>query len=283
MRFTWWPGTRASPRPWPKGAAWTPPEAGRRAGPRHTGEGQAAYPWPDPARRPGGPAHAGQRAADHDPADHQGHDCERVPSSTLTSTVSTLACPPGAIGTRPSTTGAANTPATRTGMVPARCTSTRSRGSGPCCALGSARIGASRRTSCRSISASSSSCTTHAVAAKLCLARSSPPWSYDPDQHPGSQQESTASSRCCQRLGHDATLLQCRKHGRRLAGAHRVKIAHEGGTSLKQFRSTSLILATASAARQTAQTPCSTRVDASEWQCPPPLLRRPAYVPSSCI
>ena len=49
--------------------------------------------------------------------------------------------------------------------------------------------------SCRSISASSSSCTTHAVAAKLCLARSSPPWSYDPDQHPGSQQESTASSR----------------------------------------------------------------------------------------
>jgi hypothetical protein len=34
-----------------------------------------------------------------------------------------------------------------------------------------------------------------AVAAKLCLARSSPPWSYDPDQHPGSQQESTASSR----------------------------------------------------------------------------------------
>src|SRR3954453_18464976 len=73
MRFTWWPGTRASPRPWPKGAAWTPPEAGRCAGPRHAGEGQAAYPWPDPARRSGGPAPAGQRAADHDPADHRGH------------------------------------------------------------------------------------------------------------------------------------------------------------------------------------------------------------------
>src|SRR4051812_36597874 len=54
MRFTWWPGTRASLRPWPKGAARTPPEAGRRAGPRHAGEGHATHPRPDPARRPGG-------------------------------------------------------------------------------------------------------------------------------------------------------------------------------------------------------------------------------------
>src|SRR5689334_21011126 len=103
---------------------------------------------------------------------------------------STPACLPGAISTRRSATGAASTPATRTGMASARCTSTPSRGSGPCCARGCARIGASRKTSCRSISASSSSCTMHAVAAKPCLARSSPPWSHNsPDHHPGSQQE----------------------------------------------------------------------------------------------
>src|SRR3954462_13734776 len=50
-------------------------------------------------------------------------------------------------------------------------------GSGPCCAPGSARTGVSRKTSCRSISASSRSCTTHAVAAKPCSARSLRPWS----------------------------------------------------------------------------------------------------------
>ena len=38
-RSTWWPGTRASPRPWPKGADRTPSQAGRRAGPGHAGEG----------------------------------------------------------------------------------------------------------------------------------------------------------------------------------------------------------------------------------------------------
>ena len=86
--------------------------------------------------------------------------------------------------TKRSATGAANTPATRTGMASARCTSTPWRGSGPCCAPGCARTGASRRRSCRSISASSSSCTTHAVAAKPCSARSSPPWSHEPDPTP---------------------------------------------------------------------------------------------------
>src|SRR5215207_3431052 len=74
-------------------------------------------------------------------------------------------------------------------MASARCTSTPSRVSGPCCAPGSARIAVSRRKSCRTTSASSNMCTTHAVAAKPCSARSSPPWSYDPAQHPGSQQE----------------------------------------------------------------------------------------------
>ena len=37
------------------------PQAGRSAGPGHAGEGQATYPWPDPARGSGAPAHAGQR------------------------------------------------------------------------------------------------------------------------------------------------------------------------------------------------------------------------------
>src|SRR5215212_4984635 len=41
MRFTWWPGTRANPRPWPKGAVRAPSQAGRRARPGHAGEGQA--------------------------------------------------------------------------------------------------------------------------------------------------------------------------------------------------------------------------------------------------
>ena len=69
-RSTSWPGTRVSPPLLSKGAARMPPQAGRRAGPGHAGEGQASHPRPDPARRPSGPAHVGQRAADHDPADH---------------------------------------------------------------------------------------------------------------------------------------------------------------------------------------------------------------------
>src|SRR5215207_11707642 len=61
---------------------------------------------------------------------------------------------------------------------------TPSRASGRCCAPGCARTAASRKTSCRSISASSSSCTTHADAAKPCSEPSSPPWSHDPTSTP---------------------------------------------------------------------------------------------------
>src|SRR5215210_2353879 len=61
----------------------------------------------------------------------------------------------------------------------ARSTSTRWKGPGRCCAPGCARTGASRRTSCRSISASSSSCTTPAVAAEPCSAPSPRLWSGD--------------------------------------------------------------------------------------------------------
>src|SRR3712207_4856391 len=43
-RSTSWPGTRANPRRWPKGAARTAPQAGGSAGPRHAGEGQATDP-----------------------------------------------------------------------------------------------------------------------------------------------------------------------------------------------------------------------------------------------
>ena len=106
-RSTSWPGTRANPRRWQKGAARAPPQAGGSAGTRHAGEGQAADPRPDPARRAGGAAHAGQCAAEDDPADHRGRRRQGHPSSTPTSTTSTPACRPGAIGTRRSATVAA--------------------------------------------------------------------------------------------------------------------------------------------------------------------------------
>src|SRR4051794_16876259 len=48
-----WPATRASPRLSLKGAARTSSQAGRCTGPGHAGDGQAAHPRPDPARRPG--------------------------------------------------------------------------------------------------------------------------------------------------------------------------------------------------------------------------------------
>src|SRR3954449_5982390 len=102
---------------------------------------------------------------------------------------STPAWRAGAISTRRSAMPGVSMPATRMATASARCTSTPSRASGPCGAPGSARTAVSRKTSCRSISASSNSCTTHAVAAKPYLAPSSPPWSYDSDQHPASQQE----------------------------------------------------------------------------------------------
>src|SRR5215212_2858388 len=72
-------GTRANPRRWPRGAARTPPQAGGSAGTRHAGEGQAADPGPDAARRAGDAAHAGQRAAEDDPADHRGRRGQRYP------------------------------------------------------------------------------------------------------------------------------------------------------------------------------------------------------------
>jgi hypothetical protein len=56
---------------------------------------------------------------------------------------------------------------------------------GPSCV----RTVASRRTSCRSTSASSSSCITHAVAARLCSAPLSALSSHEPVHHPGSQHE----------------------------------------------------------------------------------------------
>src|SRR3954451_21377787 len=68
-----WPGTRASRRLSPKGATGTASPAGGSAGPRHAGEGQAACPRPDPARRAGGAADAGQCPAEDDRADHRGH------------------------------------------------------------------------------------------------------------------------------------------------------------------------------------------------------------------
>ncbi len=70
-----WPGIRDSRRLLPNGAARAPSQAGRRARPRHAGEEQAADPWPDPARRASGDAHAGQRAAGHDRADHHCRGC----------------------------------------------------------------------------------------------------------------------------------------------------------------------------------------------------------------
>ncbi len=56
-----WPARRAE---LPKVSTAKPLERQRRA--RHAGQGQAAHPRPDPARRTGHPAHAGQRAANHD-------------------------------------------------------------------------------------------------------------------------------------------------------------------------------------------------------------------------
>src|SRR3954466_4747443 len=94
----------------------------------------------------------------------------RALASTPTSTTSTPACRPWAISTKLSVMHMASTRATRMATASARSTSTRWRGRGPCCALGSVRTGASHKRSCRCISASSSSCTTPGVAAKLSLA-----------------------------------------------------------------------------------------------------------------
>src|SRR4051794_23832097 len=60
-----------------------------------------------------------------------------------------------------------------TGTGSARYTSTRWRGSGPCCGLGSDRIGGCRRRNCRCTWGSSSSCTTSGGGARPSLE----PWS----------------------------------------------------------------------------------------------------------
>src|SRR4051795_10933115 len=83
-----------------------------------------------------------------------------TPSSTPTSTTSTPGWKSGGTGTKPCVTPGASTRATRTATASARCTSTRWRASGPCCAPGSGPTAASRRRSCRSTSPSSGSCTT---------------------------------------------------------------------------------------------------------------------------
>src|SRR4051812_30075484 len=95
------------------------------------------------------------------------------------STISTPVCRPGAIGTRRCATVAGSTRAMRMAMVSAKSTSTRWRGRGPCYAPGCGHTGASRRRSCRCISASSSSCTMPDAEAKLSLAPSSRLWSCD--------------------------------------------------------------------------------------------------------
>ena len=91
-------------------------------------------------------------------------------ASILTSIASTPGFLVSVIATRPSVMVEANTPGTRTATGSARSTSTPSRASGRCCAPGCGRIAVSRRRSCRSISASSSSFTTPADGERLCSA-----------------------------------------------------------------------------------------------------------------
>src|SRR4051812_45195015 len=97
---------------------------------------------------------------------------------------STPAWRTGAISTRRSAMPGVSMPATRTGMGSVRCTSPPWRGSGPCCAPGSARPGASRKTSSRSISASSSSSTTRAGVGEPCSAPLSQAWLREPAPPP---------------------------------------------------------------------------------------------------
>src|SRR4051812_12583010 len=97
-------------------------------------------------------------------------------SSTPTSTTSTPGWKSGATATRPCVTPGASTRATRTATASARCTSTRWRASGPCCAPGCGPTAASRRRSCRSTSPSSSSCTTPGAGVRPSSVNSSPPW-----------------------------------------------------------------------------------------------------------
>src|SRR5512134_1838595 len=83
------------------------------------------------------------------------------------------------MATRPSVMPGASMPVTTTAMACVRCTSTRWKGCGHYYAPGSALIAASPKRSSPSISASSSSFTTPATAARPCSAPWSPRWSRD--------------------------------------------------------------------------------------------------------
>jgi hypothetical protein len=143
------------------------PEAVRAKGPaqqiegdprsRHLGEGKAADLRHDRARS-GDP--------DACPASHPIIEKPKARPSILTSIASTPGFLVSATATRPSVMVEANTPGTRTVMGSAR--STPSRASGRSCDPGC--IAASRRRSCRSISASSSSFTMLADGERLCSA-----------------------------------------------------------------------------------------------------------------
>src|SRR5512134_3004826 len=83
------------------------------------------------------------------------------------------------MATRPSVMPAASMPVTTTAMACVRCTSTRWKGCGHYYAPGSALIAASPKRSSPCISASSSSFTTPADAARPCSAPWSSRWSRD--------------------------------------------------------------------------------------------------------
>src|SRR5438309_9215417 len=110
-------------------------------------------------------------------------------------TTSMPGCQPGATATRRSATLMASMRAMKMAMGSARFTSTPSRASGRCCAPGCARTAASRRTNCRCISVSSSSCTTPVAAARLCLALLSAAWPGEAPHHPGTRKERPEISR----------------------------------------------------------------------------------------
>jgi transposase-like protein len=143
------------------------PEAVRAKGPaqqiegdprsRHPGEGEATDLRHDRARRP-------SRDPDACPASHPIIEKPKARTSILTSMASTPGFLVSAPATRPSVMVEANTPGTA--MASAR--STPSRASGPSCDPGC--IAASRKRSCRSISASSSSFTMPADAERRCSA-----------------------------------------------------------------------------------------------------------------
>jgi hypothetical protein len=90
-------------------------------------------------------------------------------------------------GHKQSATLMASMRVTTMAMGSAKSTSTPLRASGRCCAPGCARTVASRKTNCRCISASSSSCITPVAAAKLCSVPSSEAWSGEAFHHPGTQ------------------------------------------------------------------------------------------------